>query len=335
MNARQLQILAVLAVLSVGATAAVLHTGSPTVASDRRGERVIPGLADKANDITGITVREAADMISIERRDGGLMAADSGFPVKVDAVRELVAGAIELTFEEARTSDPARYGDLGLADPGAADAGKEITLRTAAGDIADFIIGHRDATVGGPLGGVFVRLKGQPQTWLARGNLQLPPSRADWFSTVDLGIRRNEIKKIELAGGGRDGATAAVTTEKPDQLILQNIPEGRVADVFKVTRLATLVDSFAFQDVRKEMKPADDARRLTAETGDGLRLTITAVGDLLEGWVKISAEATGDAGRDKAKSINARTAGFDFRLPPAQTDVLGWTPADLTNEQKN
>jgi hypothetical protein len=335
MNARQLKILAALAVLSIGAAAAVLHTGTTTVASDRRGERVVPGLAQKANDITGVTVRGATDMISIDRRDGAFVATDSGFPIKADAVRDLIAGAIELSFEEARTTDPARYGDLGLADPGQADAGKEITLRTASGDLADFIIGRRDPTVGGPLGGIYVRLKGQPQTWLARGNLTLPPGRADWFAPVELGIRRNDIKKVELADGGRDGATAMVTAEKPDQLILQNVPEGRVPDAFKVTRIATLIESFAFADVRKETKPADDARRLIADVGDGLRLTLTAVGDLPEGWIKISAEATGDAGRDKAKAINAKVAGYDFRLPPAQTDVLGWTLTDLTNEQKS
>ena len=334
MTAGQLKILAVLAAASVAATA-VLHSNTATIASDRRGERVLPGLADKANDITGVTVREATDMIAIERRNGGFVAADSGFPVKADAVRDLVAGAIELTFEEARTSDPARYGDLGLADPGAADAGKEITLSTTAGEVGDFVVGHRDATVAGPLGGVFVRLKGQSQTWLASGNLRLPPSRSEWFSPLELGIRRSDIKKVELAGGGRDAVTAVVTTEKPDQLILQNIPEGRVADAFKVTRIASLIESFAFQDVRKETKPPDDARRLVADTGDGVRLSITAIGDLSEGWVQISAEATGDAARDKAKAINAKVARFDFRLPPAQTDVLGWTVADLTNEQKS
>jgi len=129
--------------------------------------------------------------------------------------------------------------------------------------------------------------------------------------------------------------TAAVTPDKPDQLILQNIPEGRAADPFKVTRIATFIESFAFQDVRKEMKGADDARHLVADTGDGVRLTVTAVSDLSEGWVKISAEPTSDAGGAKAKAINAKVAGYDFRLPPAQTDVLGWTLMDLTKEQKS
>ena len=60
MNAKQLVVLAVLAAISVAATAAVLRTGAPTVASDRRGESVVPSLMAKANDITALSVREGA-----------------------------------------------------------------------------------------------------------------------------------------------------------------------------------------------------------------------------------------------------------------------------------
>ena len=180
MNTRQLTILAVLAAVSVGATAAVLRTSSAGIASDRRGERVLPGLIDKANEITGLVVRQGKDTLAIERRESGFVAANSGFPVKADTVRDLIASSIELSFEEARTSDPARYADLGLADPGAAaDAGKEITFRAGSGELADFVVGNRDTTVGERVGGVFVRLKGQPQTWLARGNVRLPANRSD------------------------------------------------------------------------------------------------------------------------------------------------------------
>jgi hypothetical protein len=54
----------------------------------------------------------------IERRGNRFVASDSGYPVKTDAARDVVASSAGLTFQEARTSDPARYGDLGLADPG-------------------------------------------------------------------------------------------------------------------------------------------------------------------------------------------------------------------------
>ena len=335
MNAKHLTTLAVLAAVSAAATAWALRTSAPTVASDRRGESVIPGLTAKANDITGIIVRDGADTLAIERRDNRFVVADSGFPVKTDAVRDVIASSADLTFQEARTSDPARHGDLGLADPGAKDAGKEITLRTAAGELAGFVVGNRDTTVGGPTGGVFVRLKGQPQTFLARGNVRLPAGRSDWFVAMDLDVKRNEIKKIELAGGGRDGVTASANAEKPGDLVLADIPEKRTADTFKVSRLATLIESFSFQDVRKATKPAADARRMTVEVGEGLQLVLTSVGDITQGWVQVAAEAKSDAAKDKAKLIASKVEGYDFRVPSNQAEIIGWTITELTDEQKS
>jgi Domain of unknown function (DUF4340) len=334
MNARQLIVLAVLAAGGVGATAAVLQTRAPTIAADRRGQRVLPALDAKANDISGLVVREGKDTFSVERKDAGFVASDSGYPIKVDDVRDLVASSLELTFEEARTSDPARYPDLGLADPGAANGGKEIILRAGGSDVANFVIGNRDNTVGGPAGGVFVRLEGQPQTWLARGNVHLPSSRSDWFRPLDLEVKRNEIKKIELSGGGRDAVTASAS-DKPGELKLENVPDKRMPDTFKVSRLAAPAASFSFQDVRKASKPADDPRRMTVQVGDGLRLVFTAVGDPSEGWVQVAAEATSDAQRERADAIRAKVGGYDFRLPSNEAEVLGWTATDLTDEQKS
>ncbi len=335
MNTKHLTTLAVLAAISVGVTAWVLQTSAPTVASDRRGETVVPSLVAKANDITGLSIRDGTGTLSIERRDNRFVAADSGYPVKTDAVRDIVASSAELSFQEARTSDPARYGDLGLADPGAKDAGKEVTFRTAGGELASFVVGNRDTTVGGPTGGVFIRLKGQPQTFLARGDVRLPAVRSDWFVGFDLDVKRNEIKKVELTGGGRDTLTASANADKPGELVLADVPEQRSPDSFKVSRLATLVESFAFQDVRKATKPAEDARRMVVDAGEGLRLTFTALGDVTEGWVQLAAEATSDAAKDKAKLIASKVDGYDFRLPSNQAELLSWTVTDMTDEKKS
>jgi hypothetical protein len=336
MNAKHLTTLAVLAAISVAGTAWALRTSAPTVISDRRGERVVPSLVDKANDITGISIREGADTLAIERRDNRFVAADTGYPIKTDAVRDVVASSAELAFEESRTADPARYGDLGLADPGAKDAGKQITFRTEGGELASLVVGNSDPTVGGATGGVFIRLNGQPQTFLARGTVRLPSGgRSGWFVPFDLDVKRNEIKKIELAGGGRDGVTVSANTEKPGDFVLADVPEKRTSDTFKVSRLATIIESFTFQDVRKATKPADDARRMVVEAGEGLQLIITAVGDLSDSWVQIAAEARNDAAKDKAKLITSKVEGYDFRLPSYQAEMLGWTTNDLTDEKKS
>jgi hypothetical protein len=313
----------------------VMRTTAATVPSDHRGEPVIPALRSQANELTGLTVRDGADTIAIERGDNAFMVAESGFPVKLDAVRDLVASSAELAFEEARTADPARYGDLGLADSGTEKAGKEIVFRSGKGDIADIVIGNRDATVGSAGGGEFVRIKGQPQTWLARGNVRLPANQSAWYVPVDFDIKRSEIKKIELSGGGRDAVTAVADADKAGEFTVENVPEKRTPDTFKVSRLATPIDAFTFQDVRRRTgPPAADARHMVAETGDGVRVTLTSVGPLTDGWVQVTAEATGDGTRDKANAIAAKTEKFEFRLPSQQAELLGWTVSDVTDEKQ-
>jgi hypothetical protein len=335
MNAKHLTALAALAAISIAVTAWVLHAGAPTISSDRRGESVVPSLIAKANDITGLSIRDSTGTLVIERRDNRFVESDSGYPVKTEAVSDLVASTASLAFQEARTRDPARYGDLGLADPGDKDGGKEITLRTAAGELADFVVGNRDFSVGGPAGGTFIRLKGDPQTFLVRGDVRLPTGASDWLVALDLDVKRNEIKKVELTGGGREGVTASADPGKPGDLVLARVPEKRSPDTFKVSRLSSLVESFTFQDVRKATKPAEDARRMTVDTSEGLRLVLTSVDDLTKGWVQITAEATNDATKDKAKLIASKVEGYAFRVPSSQAEIFGWTIMDLTDEQKS
>jgi uncharacterized protein DUF4340 len=338
MNTTHLTTLAVLAATSIAAAAWGLHTAAPTVTSDRRGENVVPSLAGKANNITGISIRDGADTLVIERRDNVFVEANSGYPVKTDAVRDLIASTAGLTFYEARTSDPARYGDLGLADPGTKDAGKEIALRTAGGELASFLVGKSDATVGGSAGGVFIRPKGQPQTFLVRGSIRLPtpPGRAGWFAPLSFDVKRYNIKKAELIGGGRDGLTVVPDGETPGKFVLADVPEKRTPDNLRASLLPSFVDNFQFQDVRKTTtKAAADARRLVVDAGGDLQITLTTLGDLTEGWVQITAEAKTDAAKDKAKLITSKVEGYDFRLLPREGDRLGWTMADLTVEQKS
>ncbi len=337
MNPKHLTPLAVVAAVSVVAAAWVLHTGATTVTSDRRGETVVPSLLAKANDITAISIRDSSGTITIERFGNRFVAADSGYPVKTDAIRDLVASSAELAFEESRTADPNRYGDLGLGDPtakNAAEAGKEITFRTAGGELADFVVGKTDATAGGSAGGTFIRLKGDAQTFLARGNVRLPAARAGWFIPFDLDVKRAEVRKVELKGGGRDDVTATAKADKPGALELNGVPEKRTADDFKVGRLVTLVEAFTFQDVRKSTQGAGDARHMIVHAGNGLRLTVVSIGNVSDGWVRISATADEDGAKDKAKLIASKVDGYDFRLPANLAEILGWTVTDLTNEQK-
>jgi Domain of unknown function (DUF4340) len=333
MNARQLTVLGGIAAVCVAATAAVLHTTATAVPTDRRGEPVVPSLRTRAGELTGLTIRDGADTFTIERRGNEFVAADSGFPVRLEPLREVVTQSAALAFNEARTADPARYGELGLADTGDG-SGKEIVFRSANGDIADIVVGNNDNAAGSAGGGQFVRIKGQPQTWLARGTVRVPANRTGWYANVDFDTKRSEIKKVTLSGGPGETITVAADDKKPGEFALENVPEKREADSFKVSRLATLFDAFSFQDVRKRSGPAAaDARRVVADT-DGVRVTLANVGNPADGWVQVTAEPSATDGKpEKAKAITAKTADFEFRLPSQQTEILSWNLNDVTTEK--
>jgi hypothetical protein len=334
MNARQLTVLGGIAAVCVVATAAVMHTTATAVPSDHRGDPVVPSLRSRAGELTGITIRDGADTFAIERRGGEFVAADSGFPIRLDAVREVVTQSAGLTFNDARTSDPGRYSELGLAETGDG-RGKEIVFRAGNGDIADIVVGNNDTTAGSAGGGQFVRIKGQPQTWLARGTVRVPANRTGWYANVDFDTKRSEIKKVALSGGIGETITIAADAKKPGEFDLENVPENREPDSFKVSRLATLFDAFSFQDVRKRTAPAAaDARHIVADA-DGVRVTLTNVGNLADGWVQVSAEPSATDGKpDKAKAITTKTADFEFRLPNQEAEVLGWNLKDVTTEEQ-
>jgi hypothetical protein len=164
--------------------------------------------------------------------------------------------------------------------------------------------------------------------------VRVPANRTGWYANVDFDTKRSEIKKVTLSGGAGETITIAADDKKPGEFDLENVPENRSPDAFKVSRLATLFDAFSFQDVRKRTGPAAaDARHVVADA-DGVRVTLTNVGNPADGWVQVTAEPTATDGKpDKAKAITTKTADFEFRLPNQQAELLGWNLKDVTTEK--
>ena len=277
----------------------------------------MPALRSRAGELTGITIRDGADTFTIERRGGEFVAADSGFPVRLDALREVVTQSAGLTFNDARTSDPTRYSELGLADTGDG-SGKEIVFRAANGDIADIVVGNNDSAAGSAGGGQFVRIKG------AAADLARARSRARAAEPHRL-VRqcrfRHQAQRDQeghaVRRRGRDDHHRGGRQEARRVRPCRTCRRSAQPDAFKVSRLATLFDAFSFQDVRKRTgAAAADARRVVADA-DGVRVTLTNVGNPSDGWVQVTAEPTATDGKpDKAKAINDQ--GRRFRIPPAE-----------------
>ncbi len=337
MNLKQTGILAVVAAAAVLATAVSQHASTQGFATDKRGETVFPNMVGKLNDVASVTIRDHEKTFTVEKRDDGFVAKDSSYPVKGDLFRDLAVGVAMLAYEETKTATPARYADLGLAEPGAApDAvGRLVTLRDAKGaTMASVIVGNRDATVGGARGGLYLRLPDQPQTWVARGDLRVPAPHTAWFEINLTNLNRDALAELRINGGGLDEIQAA-SPKKGEDIKLANVPEDREADTSKVMRLSFMVDPISFQDVRKqEGAPAPDARTLTVTSRNGVRITATVLGAIADGWVRFKVEPTSDEGKAEADDLKKKMEGFDFKLGANEIEMLGWGMKDVTTEPK-
>ncbi|MEO0729598.1 MAG: DUF4340 domain-containing protein [Pseudomonadota bacterium] len=341
MNANAFVTLALITTAAVGlAVATSAYSGVSDAIADR-GEAVAPGLRNQAQGVTRIEVDAGDGPMVFERKDGAFRDI-SGFPAKPSVARELIAGLAVMTIEERRTDDPKRYAELDLAKPGLAGGGDGITLKGASGNvIADVVVGDRDATVGGTRGGQFVRRGGEPQTYLARGSITPPVSRAEWFETSLANIKPAELAVVFATAEGENRFSF---TRSATGLTLADLPPGRAVDPAKVQQLERLIAPLRFADVRAAEKDAAAPKVpvLTARTADGLTLQIALVDPVKPDqptdvrWVRVSAEAAKDneAAQKRAQAINARTGGFAFKLTADDTRLLSYNVADFLTQDE-
>lgn len=342
MNAKQLVALGIAAVFAVATTVWTVQTSPQNIASDRRGERVFPELLSRANDVVTISIRDDDRTFTVERRGDGFFDKDSGYAARPESFRDLVAGASSLTFEESKTSDPSRYADLGLGEPGKGlgdKAGREVVMRDAKGaTLASVFVGNRDNTVGGARGGTFIRLPGNQTTYLARGEMRVPVPHAAWFEINLINFTRDKLARLEVKGAAQ-GDYVMTSEPKGSELKLATEVEGRTPDSGKILRLSFMVDPISFQDVRAPKgEPKPDARQYIATSHEGLRVTVTSVGEQKDGWVRMQVDTTPEAteaAKKEAADLAPKMHGFEFKLSQNDIDQMAWTLQDVTTEPKS
>ena len=115
---------------------------------------------------------------------------------------------------EAKTLNPQRYALLELEDPAAKDS-KAKTLRVLddkGGVLGDVIVGKKKYDAfGANKGGTYVRRPGDPQTWLANADLDLPLEIRRWIKPDILALDGAKVTELRLAIPGEEPLDIART----------------------------------------------------------------------------------------------------------------------------
>lgn len=317
-------------VISVSAASyAVISESARFSAPESTRTPLFGDLLERSNEVQSIAIASAKGRLALQRQGSEWTLAEAGgYRVPADKVRQLVAGLAGLRLVEPKTDQPTRHSRLEVEDVTAKDAkSRQVTLLGGDGKVlASLIVGKPNRTLDlNGLRGVYVRSPDEPLAWLAEGTLEVPTGVTDWLDRAVIDLPASKLKSATFEPVGADKVTLTRAEGDAPDFTLAPVPEGKTADPDAVTRLAEAFSAVSLDDVRadKDTDKAIKAATVEAVSSDGLTLQ----GELLalDGatWLRVKAKAEeGSAAVAEAKTIDARVAGWLYKLPQFKAGLL-------------
>ena len=328
------------------ATAAVLiiaivltvHGGS-SASDPQSGVTVLPELTRRANDVARLTLVHGESKTTLQRKGNQwLVEEKSGYPADATKVHQVLLGLAELRYVEAKTRKPDLYPRLDVEDAGKKGAKSTlVAASTEKGDLLGEIIAgkHRVDELGGGVDGIYVRKPGDPQSWLARGTLDLPGDTLGWLDRKVVDLPEDKVKELVLIQA--DGSKLDLARDKPgDPLALKNSPASAKLKEGATTAPAEALADLEFADVRPAADvtfPAEGVAHAEYTGFDGRTVKLTLVQQDGKTWAKVEANGSGDADKPAAE-LNARLAPWVYALPDYKAKALETKLADVVGAPK-
>jgi hypothetical protein len=269
------------------------------------GTLMFPDLTARLADATRIEITHQGTTIALVRQGDkpespwGL-AQRGMYPVQDTKLRAMLTALTELRLVEPRTTDPALFGRLGLADADQKDSTADLLLvyDKTAKPIAALLVGHRRVrTEGNVPDQVFVRRPGDMQTWLAEGSLQVDADPQLWLDRDIMNIDHARIAGVVVHRGDAELDFVA----KDGKLVLTAPANPPKLEDYKLDDLDRGLELLTFEDVTPDKDAA--ASKVGAPIGtavfttsDGLAVHVTVLKGEKDIWARFSATADGAAG---------------------------------------
>jgi hypothetical protein len=329
MQRRTFNLLLAGAAVSAAGAGVALATGDRYISPAPPGQRALPELAGKLNDLAWMRISRGTTNINFALVAGRWTVVEKGnYPATEERLRKLLGGLAALELVEPKTDRAELLPRLDLDDPANGKATLVAVQDRAGARVAALIIGRRrPSSLGGGDAGVYVRKPDTDQAWLARGSFDLTGDVLDWIDRGIIDIAAGQIAAIVLTPP--DGAATVLTRTAPDAAFA--IEGSAVApDPKSAAILAGALIALDLDDVKPaaEMPIPVDGATAAFTTFNGLivgaRLSPTGAAD----WLALDVTGFGKA-EDEAKTLGGRLSRWSFRIPPERAKLLRMTLADL------
>jgi hypothetical protein len=282
MNVKTLYALIAAAAIALLAAWWINTSHAPVSESAEQNKALLPGLRERLNDITAITLTGADNQVVATLKhgsEGWSIEQKSGYPADLPKLREFLLKLADATVLEQKTSNPKLYADLGVEDVKGKDAKGILVTLEGLKEPVKLIVGNFN---GGGGGGTFVRRDGEAQTLLVKGNITVEKTVAGWERHDLTDIAANRLKQVTIANP--EGKTLKVYKEQPGDANFKvaDVPKGReVSSDFVANAVGATLSGLRSEDVfsAKEMPPPDKVYKVNYAAFDGVNVGMVA-------WVK-------------------------------------------------
>ncbi|TAL04558.1 MAG: DUF4340 domain-containing protein [Rhodospirillaceae bacterium] len=319
-------------------------------AADSAGALLFPGLTERLNGLKSVAIRTGNGELTFDW-DGKIWTSRerNGYPADSVKIAALIVQMAQMTKIEPKTRSAEKYDRLDLEDPTKKDShGKEVALFDSGGKVlADIIVGKRKFTLGSKEGGVYVRIPGDPQTWLALGDLNPGLKPGDWLMREIANIPDTAIRRVSVTHA--DGEKLVLEKSSPTDTAFKiaNLPRGKQASSdYAGNELGHVLSDLLLDDVAKAGSIDFPREKTTVAEFDGfqgLHVVVETTESAGNTWLRIhaTADAPSDSGADKsavndwsktAAAITARSTNWVYRVPSYEVSSLNKRMSDLVKK---
>jgi len=302
--------LGVLAIALLGAAVYVSESRKPAREAIAEG-LLAPTLESRLNDVTEVRIKAAAgDAITLKRvGDRWTVAEKAGYRADTAELRGLLLKLAQARRTAAKTALPASYAVLGVEDIDAEGASSVLVTVLADAPLLEVILGQNNSRGAG----TFVRLRGEPQSWLVDQNLSAEKTAIGWIKRELVDVANNRITAITLQPAQGEAVQIEAKGKGDGNFRLANLPKGREqASAYVADASAGFLSGLRIDDVQSAdvYAAAEDAQITRADflTREGVQISLQVHSTAAGHWAHFSAALDETVAAERIEGELARDA---------------------------